>query len=527
MHRCRYVSSLARKRVVRAAACAAVTGLSALALPTLAGADDGSGLATEPVGLATVPVVVDVPAVEAVTEAAEAIVADTDPLEVVSEVLGEAAPVEEAESQGEAESQEEAPPIDAEGASSSLEPAAETAPKGDTTPSEADTTGDTAISSTAPSTKPPATSAVAVEVSSTNVSVSMRVASPGDDGPVMQLNVAGATAVGAAIQAPAVRAPATAQAGGSSPSSGVAGAAVSPSPQTAISSPEAAGTWNWTRDCLSIPSFSAISPTSSTDGSLPMSWTWNWNCPGNLRQYQDATVGQYQSINMNIGIRLSSPGNNGPVTQASIAVPMRAGPGPIPTGAPPESVGGGAGEGPPPPVAPAGKTAELTSGAAPMAGPAISTGEPVEPGALPLALTAPPGVGAALGAGAEFVTVPGRLEGRLPTLATTAAGAAPPTVLGALSRESGTTEAGAQRPATRADPSPRWRRPLEAPLDRASAPVGSTASAATGGGSSGGGLPIFLALSLLVAVLDLARRVALERVAWPSGHPARIPDTPG
>jgi hypothetical protein len=502
-----------------------MAGLSALALPTLAGADDGSGGPT-------VPVVVDVPAVEAVTEAAEAIVAGTDPLEVVSEVLGEAAQVEEGESQEEAESQEEtasqneAAPIDAAGPSSSLETAAEAAPKGDTTSAEADTTADTALSSAAPSTEPPSTSTVAVRVSPTNVNVSIRVESPGDDGPVMQINVAGATAVGAALQAPAVRPLAAAQAGASSPSPGAAGAAVSPSPKTAISSPEAAGTWNWTWDCLSIPSFSAISLTRSTDGSLPTNWTWNWNCLNNSVQYQDATVAQYQPINVNVGIRLSSPGNNGPVTRANIAVAVSAGPAPTPTAAPPESVGGGAGEGPPPPVAPAGETAELTSGPAPVVGPAISTGEPVELGVPPHALTAPLGVGAALGADAELLPVPGRLDGRLPTLSTTTTGAARPTVLGALSRESGTAQAGAQRAATRADPTPRWRRPLQAPLDRASAPTGATASAAAGGGSSGG-LPIFLALSLLVTVLDLARRVAPERVAWPSGHRAPIPDTPG
>jgi hypothetical protein len=161
-----------------------------------------------------------------------------------------------------------------------------------------------------------------------------------------------------------------------------------------------------------------------------------------------------------------------------------------------------------------------------VVGPAISTGEPVELGVPPHALTAPLGVGAALGADAELLPVPGRLDGRLPTLSTTTTGAARPTVLGALSRESGTAQAGAQRAATRADPTPRWRRPLQAPLDRASAPTGATASAAAGGGSSGG-LPIFLALSLLVTVLDLARRVAPERVAWPSGHRAPIPDTPG
>jgi hypothetical protein len=498
---------------VRGAAFAAVAGLSALALPTLAGADDGSGMATVPV--------VDAPAVEAVTEAAEAMVAETDPLDVVSEVLAEAAPVEEAASQ------EEAPPIEAAEAASSLETAAESAPDGDTMPSEADTTGDTAVLSPAPSTELPATSSVAVQVSPTNVNVSIRVASPGDNGPVTQINVAGATAMGAALQAPGVRSPAVAQAGPSSPSPGQAGAAVSRTPQTAISSPGTGDTWNWTWDRLSIPTFSVISPASSGNGIMPTNCTWNWNCGSNSTQYQDATMAQYQPINVNVGFRLSSPGNNGPVTQANIAVAVSAGPGPTPTAAPPESVGGGAGEGPPPPVAAAGETTALTSGSAPVAATAIPPVEPIEFGLLPHAPTAPLGAGAALGADAGLVTAPGRLDGRLPKLPATAAGAGRPTVYGALSRESGTTESGAQRAATRADPSPRWRRPLQTPLDRASAPTGATASAATGGGSSGGGLPIFLALPFLVAVLDLARRVARERVAWPSGHRARIPDTPG
>ena len=46
-------------------------------------------------------------------------------------------------------------------------------------------------------------------------------------------------------------------------------------------------------------------------------------------------------------------------------------------------------------------------------------------------------------------------------------------------------------------------------------------------GDPGGGLPIYLALPFLAAMLDLARRVALQRATWPSGHPWRIPDTPG
>ena len=62
----------------------------------------------------------------------------------------------------------------------------------------------------------------------------------------------------------------------------------------------------------------------------------------------------------------------------------------------------------------------------------------------------------------------------------------------------------------------------------ARAPAGATAAAAGGGGSSGGGgLPFFLALPFVAAMLDLARRVALDRVATPSEHRSRMPDDPG
>ena len=78
-------------------------------------------------------------------------------------------------------------------------------------------------------------------------------------------------------------------------------------------------------------------------------------------------------------------------------------------------------------------------------------------------------------------------------------------------------------------PAPSWKRNDGAPRSRAPVPSPSStsASAAGAGGSSGGGLPVFLALPFLVALLDLARRVALDRVTWPSGHRRRMPDTPG
>ncbi len=113
-----------------------------------------------------------------------------------------------------------------------------------------------------------------------------------------------------------------------------------------------------------------------------------------------------------------------------------------------------------------------------------------------------------------------RVAGRL----TAAAWAETPLVAAANAR-------GGHRPdpAPAAKPAPSWKPSADANGARvpATTPTGASASAAGAGGSAGGGLPIFLALPFLVAVLDLARRVALERVTWPSGHRARMPDTPG
>jgi hypothetical protein len=59
------------------------------------------------------------------------------------------------------------------------------------------------------------------------------------------------------------------------------------------------------------------------------------------------------------------------------------------------------------------------------------------------------------------------------------------------------------------------------------APSGASFAPATGGSASGGGIPIFLVLPFLAAMLDLARRVTLDRVALPSGHRSRVPEDPG
>jgi hypothetical protein len=82
--------------------------------------------------------------------------------------------------------------------------------------------------------------------------------------------------------------------------------------------------------------------------------------------------------------------------------------------------------------------------------------------------------------------------------------------------------------AERARPAPRWKPVTGAPRTGGSAPgSGATATVAGPGAASGLGLPVFLVLLIFAAVLDLARRVALERVTLPSGHWRRPPDTPG
>jgi hypothetical protein len=61
-------------------------------------------------------------------------------------------------------------------------------------------------------------------------------------------------------------------------------------------------------------------------------WNWNWNCGSNTNgngnsgsqsssQYQPVTS-QYQPINVNISIRIASPGNDGPVVQTNLALAM-------------------------------------------------------------------------------------------------------------------------------------------------------------------------------------------------------------
>jgi hypothetical protein len=279
-----------------------------------------------------------------------------------------------------------------------------------------------------------------------------------------------------------------------------------------------------------------VSPTNSAGESFPKSWTWVWNCDGYSEQYHVETQDQYRPSNVNVSIRLSSPGDNGPVTQTAIAISAGASPVSLPTIALP--------------------TVTVTTPAITVTTPSVGIEIPSIVVASPTeVLTVQP----AAGAPAEWAIDVALGNESAPAQSTSLTAATPTSLartprdwipfgaerrgspspyaasgtLGAVTASPGPGDRGAatatQHEPRRAKPAPRWT-PTEDDSG-SSAPTsplsGTSASAAGAGGSPGGSLPIFLALPFIAAVLDLARRVALERATWPSGHRQRVPDTPG
>ena len=88
--------------------------------------------------------------------------------------------------------------------------------------------------------------------------------------------------------------------------------------------------WTWTWSCGDVISPTIVLPSEYLQ--QIWNWNWNWNCGGNTNanansgsqspsQYQPVTS-QYQPINVNISIRIASPGNDGTVTQTNLALSM-------------------------------------------------------------------------------------------------------------------------------------------------------------------------------------------------------------
>ena len=182
-----------------------------------------------------------------------------------------------------------------------------------------------------PDAPPPAPDVV--QTAPTNVNVSVRVDSPGDNGSVEQMNAAAAAGRGRGCRRPplsisrirrSIRQPIPASA---TPTA-------DPAPQTAAAEPAEAGdgwTWNWEWNCGdAIPDI----PIPPEVGTQNWTWNWDWNCgdpesmPENTSgekppQYQPGAT-QYRPININISIRINSPGNDGNVSQTNVAVVLAA-----------------------------------------------------------------------------------------------------------------------------------------------------------------------------------------------------------
>ncbi len=169
---------------------------------------------------------------------------------------------------------------------------------------------------------PPAPTAEQTEP--TNVNVSIRIDSAGDNGTVTQTNVGAETEPQYQPEPPQYQEPI--------PSTAV------PEPDPALSTPttpepEAAdGEWNWTWswNCGDpIPEL----PVGSDVAMKNWTWNWDWNCgdatatqlnTANEKppQYQPVKT-QYRPVNINISIRINSPGNDGAVLQTNVGVVVR------------------------------------------------------------------------------------------------------------------------------------------------------------------------------------------------------------
>ena len=521
---------LDRPAVVCTAAVSLVTALAVVA-PSTARADDA--LPTQ------------LPTVASLADAATAAAADavaTTPLPDVTADTGaapglDATPVVDAPESTPSEPVPAAPSGDTvpQDAAPIADGASQSSSDGDITTRTADTAADTPPA--APQPKPPAASTVPAPATvpasaSANVNVSVRIDSPGDNGPVSQVNVAGGAVAPLSTAGAQETAPVTPV-----PSTPTQSSAPAPAPQTAGG---ASDTWYWNWDCLGTAPISAISPTGSGTGSFPSSWTWIWNCGNNSSQYQTETPGGYPQINTNIAIRISSPGNDGSVTQVNVGagitiplpVPVHGAPFPPSQGELPSPLDGALGAvsaalGPALAATPFLDTTDITAVLDP--GETSATAEtpvsatPFAAPAAPIDMPTPRAAPLRRGAGSfPALRIPLAPIVRFAPATTSAVDAA----WRAASPASSDAPKAPPRPpeATASPRSP--HAPAKAPVISVSG-VSASAAAGGAGGSSGSGIPLLLALPFVAALLDLARRVALEHATWPSGHRRRVPERPG
>lgn len=100
--------------------------------------------------------------------------------------------------------------------------------------------------------------------------------------------------------------------------------------------PEAEGSWDWTWSCGGATA-PAQPPAVSVDGA-PKNWNWNWdwncgpkaatkaNSSGQSGTQYQPEIARYHPVNINVSIRIGSPGDDGPVTQTNVLVAVEAEP---------------------------------------------------------------------------------------------------------------------------------------------------------------------------------------------------------
>lgn len=485
----------------RRVAALAVSLAGAVTFASPARADDGTSL-SELVSTATAAASVTVVAPEH-DAAAEAPIEELAPLlEVPAHAAGPEAQVEIGE-----------------------QPAADVPDAGDTASPAVDTTADTATEhvpmpaatpDAAPPTRPHAAApaptpapivrpgAGASQAAPANVNVSVRIDSPGDVGPVTQSNVAVVAGLESAT-------PASAQ----------------PEPSAADASAGATGSCTVPSSILDV-----ISATNESKITIPVLEKIYGNCaPADAQGdwYQPVISPQYRPVNVNVSIRIRSPGNDGGVTQTNVAlaisglvVPGLAGASAAPTTTP---------------SVVAIVRLDETAVALPEAAASDATAlleEPRDPESAPVSVVVLAPDSGRRGLGAPRGILPGGATAGPPTSATDGRFSRPfdssqipagtdssQIAAGTESHPSASRRTTEPRPARpRLEPAP----PV-VPLD--AAPAGPSAAAASGGGSPGGELPVYLlSLPFIAAVLGLAWRVALAQ-ATPSGYRARMLDDPG
>jgi hypothetical protein len=111
------------------------------------------------------------------------------------------------------------------------------------------------------------------------------------------------------------------------PSETVAAAETSePQAPTPVEPADEEWSWDWTWSCGSSGAPVQVPTVEGDDLPETWNWNWSWNCAGNKSgQYQSSNA-QYHPVNVNVSIRVGSPGDNGPVTQTNVLVVVAARP---------------------------------------------------------------------------------------------------------------------------------------------------------------------------------------------------------